>query len=111
MHQPLEPTRNKLWNDRDLPFRVGLAGKGPDEQQTPQGIAIADYGIREFPTTLFIGRDGKVVQRIYLHQVEENSAFYFKLAESIAHAVNPAQFKRSDCWTIATDGYQQLPIR
>ncbi|MCA9159907.1 MAG: TlpA family protein disulfide reductase, partial [Planctomycetales bacterium] len=72
LRQQLEPTRNELWNDRELPFRVALAGKGPDEQQTPQGTAIADYGVREFPTTLLIGRDGKVLQRIYPHQADGN---------------------------------------
>lgn len=80
LNKQLEATRKNLWNDRDLPFRVALAGS-PEGAPTPQGTVIADYGIREFPTTLLIGRDGKVVGRIYPQQVDENLKLIRELLE------------------------------
>lgn len=80
LNKQLEATRKNLWNDRDLPFRVALAGS-PEGAPTPQGTVIADYGIREFPTTLLIGRDGKVVGHIYPQQVDENLKLIRELLE------------------------------
>ncbi|MBN2130328.1 MAG: TlpA family protein disulfide reductase [Sedimentisphaerales bacterium] len=43
------------WQDKELPFAVGLdAGE-------KSGATHAAYGIRQWPTTLLIGRDGKLV--------------------------------------------------
>ena len=80
LNKQLEAPRKNLWNDRDLPFRVALAGS-PEGAPTPQGTVIADYGIREFPTTPLIGRDGKVAGCVYPQQVDENVRLIRELLE------------------------------
>ncbi|QJX00452.1 redoxin family protein [Frigoriglobus tundricola] len=59
----LVATRKELWKGKDMPFPSALVsgtriGTGEDKQP---GGAIAQFGIRGFPTCLLIDRDGKVV--------------------------------------------------
>ena len=61
--------RDALWDGRRIPFPValavlggetGLGGEAGDGAAAPSSSALEDYGIRYFPTTLLIGRDGKL---------------------------------------------------
>jgi len=65
MDQKLETVRKNLWNWRDLPFLVALDGGGltrvVHSATTARGATTAAYGIHSFPTSLLIGRDGKVL--------------------------------------------------
>jgi uncharacterized protein (TIGR03067 family) len=63
LDEKLVDIRKKLWQDRDLPFPVALAsgrrvedGKG----DALRGGPALQYGIPAYPTTVLIGRDGKV---------------------------------------------------
>jgi peroxiredoxin len=57
-----------VWGGRDLPFPVALDGGGEIRVRysavTTHGATTAMYGVASFPTTLIIGRDGKVLDNI-----------------------------------------------
>ena len=65
MDQKLTNTRKTLWSGRDLPFPVALDGGGesrvPYTSGTRRGKTNAAYGINEYPTTIAIGRDGRII--------------------------------------------------
>ncbi|HXE55191.1 MAG TPA: TlpA disulfide reductase family protein [Tepidisphaeraceae bacterium] len=68
MDAKLAQDRAKFWGGRDLPFPIALDGGGPTRIMyttiTARGATTAEYGIVSFPTTLVIGRDGKVLREI-----------------------------------------------
>jgi thiol-disulfide isomerase/thioredoxin len=68
MEHRLESVRQKYWGGRDLPFLVALDGGGSTRIKyssfTAKGATTAAYGISSFPTTLAIGRDGKVIGQV-----------------------------------------------
>jgi thiol-disulfide isomerase/thioredoxin len=75
LNEQLKKAKSTIWKGRDLPFRVALAGGGPvqlNEFSMANGQAIADYGIVEFPTTLLIDREGKIVSRLDPNSHEKN---------------------------------------
>ena len=65
MDQKLQSIRARYWKGRDLPFVVALDGGGETRivhsAGTTRGATTAAYGIRSFPTTLLIGRDGTLI--------------------------------------------------
>jgi thiol-disulfide isomerase/thioredoxin len=65
MDQKLESVRKDLWKGRDLPFMVALDGGGETRvvhsAVKARGATTAVYGIHSFPTTLVVGRDGKLL--------------------------------------------------
>jgi beta-lactamase regulating signal transducer with metallopeptidase domain/peroxiredoxin len=66
MDTKLEKVKEKYWMGRDLPFLVALDGGGEREVQGSDGVMVrgattAAYGVSLFPTTVLIGRDGRVV--------------------------------------------------
>jgi thiol-disulfide isomerase/thioredoxin len=62
------------WNGRDLPFPVAIDGGGTKRikysSETVQGATIAAYGIEAWPTTVVIGRDGKVIEQLVIGSQE-----------------------------------------
>jgi hypothetical protein len=57
--------KNELWKGKDLPFPVALtSGKNilNGDKKTFSG-PVEQYGVRGFPTTVLIDRDGNVVGR------------------------------------------------
>jgi thiol-disulfide isomerase/thioredoxin len=64
----LEASRKQIWGGRDLPFLIALDGGGRthivDTASSGSGETTAAYGIHSFPTTLLIGRDGKLVEKM-----------------------------------------------
>jgi len=68
MNLAMEKIRDQSWAGRDLPFLIALDGGGPTRitytDATDRGATTAAYGIESFPTTLLIGRDGRVVDRM-----------------------------------------------
>lgn len=68
MDQKLERARKELWQGRDLPFPVALDGGGETrivhEAARARGATTAAYGVKAFPTTLLLARDGTVVAHI-----------------------------------------------
>ncbi len=56
------------WNGRDLPFLVAIDGGGTKRikhsSTTVQGATTAAYGIEAWPTTIVIGRDGRVIEQV-----------------------------------------------
>jgi thiol-disulfide isomerase/thioredoxin len=71
MDRKLETARKEAWGGRDLPFLVALDGGGQSPIQgtgsTAAGKTTAAYGITQFPTTLLVGRDGKVIGSVKLY--------------------------------------------
>jgi len=63
----LDGIRKRDWNGRNLPFPVAIDG-GPvgDPGSNSRGTTSTDYGITSFPTTLVIGRDGKLIEELDL---------------------------------------------
>jgi thiol-disulfide isomerase/thioredoxin len=64
----LEKLRNTPWtgwNGRNLPFLIALDGGGPTRVKFAstytKGATTAAYGISGWPTTIAIGRDGRVI--------------------------------------------------
>lgn len=66
MDGKLTEVRQKFWNGRDLPFLVALDGGGKTRIKytatLTSGATTAAYGIVAFPTSVLIGRDGKVLR-------------------------------------------------
>jgi uncharacterized protein (TIGR03067 family) len=70
--------KKKVWNNKDLPFPVALvAGKG--EGDAKAGGAPEQYGVLGWPTTVLIGRDGKVVGKFAARDVKAASKEIEKL--------------------------------
>src|SRR5262249_28044862 len=63
LDEKLAETRKSLWKGKDLPFPIALtSGKQVGEGDArSRGQAAAQYGVMKYPTTILIGRDGKVV--------------------------------------------------
>jgi len=68
VNKQTETAKKNLWQGRDLPFRIALAGGGPTAiegtEAKANGQTIADYGINSFPTTLLINQQGNLVTRL-----------------------------------------------
>ena len=68
MDKAIEKIRGESWNGRNLPFLIALDGGGLTRikytNTMDRGATTAAYGIESFPTTLLIGRDGRVVDRM-----------------------------------------------
>jgi thiol-disulfide isomerase/thioredoxin len=58
------------WKGRNLPFLIALDGGGETRVKyssfTARGATTAAYGITSFPTTVAIGRDGKVIGEVFV---------------------------------------------
>ncbi|HEY2584879.1 MAG TPA: TlpA disulfide reductase family protein [Tepidisphaeraceae bacterium] len=65
LDQKLEPIRKQHWNGRELPFAVALDGGGETRivhsAAKTRGATTAAYGIRSFPTTLLVDRNGTLL--------------------------------------------------
>jgi thiol-disulfide isomerase/thioredoxin len=71
MDQKWEKIRKDLWDGRDFPFVVALDGGGSvrvaGTGKYLRGATTAAYFINGFPTTLLVGRDGKVAAEVRLY--------------------------------------------
>jgi len=79
----LVSTKKNLWKGKDMPFPSALVsgtriGTGDDKQP---GGAIAQYGIRDFPTCLLIDREGKVVGEFNNRDIKKASEEIDKLLQ------------------------------
>lgn len=67
MDKELAEARKDLWKGRDLPFLIALDGGGDTliegTDLKSRGATTAAYGVRSFPTTVLIDRDGRLVSR------------------------------------------------
>jgi len=83
MDQKLAKTREKIWMGRDLKFPIALDGGGKTKingtNLTARGATTAAYGITLFPTTVLIGRDGKVIERFHAPSLDDKIAKLEKL--------------------------------
>lgn len=68
MDEKLKPIAKDYWNGRDLPFLIALDGGGETRivhtAKKVRGATTAEYGVVAWPTTVIIGRDGKVVKEM-----------------------------------------------
>ncbi len=68
MDERLAQARKKHWGDRDLPFLVALDGGGltpvPGDELSTSGATTAAYGIRAFPTSVLIDKQGNVAGKV-----------------------------------------------
>ena len=73
------------WADRRLPFRVALDGGGETRvagsAQTARGATTAAYGVDSFPTTILIGRDGRVIGEADVRDPDTRGRIVAALAE------------------------------
>lgn len=69
LESKLAELRERAWEGRALPFRIALDGGGETLIEgtdiNARGATTAAYGIRSFPTTLLIDRDGKLAGEIH----------------------------------------------
>jgi RNA polymerase sigma factor (sigma-70 family) len=56
--------KKELWKDRDLPFPVAMVS-GKQKENDARGELADKYGIRGYPSTVLIDRDGKVVGKFH----------------------------------------------
>jgi thiol-disulfide isomerase/thioredoxin len=68
----------KIWMGRDLNFPVALDGGGRTRiagtDETAPGATTAAYGITSFPTTVLIGRDGRVIGEFHAPSLDDKIA-------------------------------------
>ena len=53
--------KKEVWKGKDLPFPVALTSGHRDDDAEGRGGVAGTYGIRGYPSTILIDRDGKVV--------------------------------------------------
>jgi thiol-disulfide isomerase/thioredoxin len=77
LNRRLAKVRNESWagwNRRTLPFLVAIDGGGSKRikysSTTVQGATTAAYGIEAWPTTIVIGRDGRIIEQIDVRSQE-----------------------------------------
>jgi len=74
MEAKLQKARQTYWKGRDLPFLVALDGSDPaieGAERPSEGATTAAYGIRSYPTTILIDREGNVVGEMNLFRGKE----------------------------------------
>jgi len=74
MEAKLQKARQTYWEGRDLPFLVALDGSDPAVEGTErprEDTTTAAYGIRSYPTTILIDRQGNVVGEMNLFRGKE----------------------------------------
>ncbi len=71
MDAKLARPRKDYWRGRDLPFLVALdSDQSPhasDQAEASHGSTTAAFGVRSFPTTFVVGRDGTLLREIDLN--------------------------------------------
>jgi len=69
-----EKIRKQVWGGRKIPFPVALDGGGktrvPGSKRRARGATTAAYGINAFPTSLLIDRNGILVERLAVRNIE-----------------------------------------
>jgi len=61
--------KKSAWKDRDLPFPVALTS-GKVTASEARGAVAEKYGVRSYPTTILIDRDGKVVGHFHARDIK-----------------------------------------
>jgi hypothetical protein len=77
----LASVRKEIWKGKDMPFPSALvsgARVSTGDDKRPGG-SVALYGVRGFPTTILIDRDGKVVGQFHARDIKAASAEIEKL--------------------------------
>ena len=77
----LVATKKDLWKGKDMPFSSALVSGtrvGTGDERRPGG-SVALYGVRGFPTTILIDREGKVVGQFHARDIKSASAEIEKL--------------------------------
>lgn len=64
LDEKLAEFKRDIWKGRDLPFSVAMTSGRVLENDARGGLADK-YGIRGYPSTVLIGRDGKVVGKFH----------------------------------------------
>ncbi len=63
--------RKGIWKGKELPFPVAMiSGKKAKDENAPGG-PVHRYGVRAFPTTLLIDREGKLVRNLHFKNLNE----------------------------------------
>jgi uncharacterized protein (TIGR03067 family) len=73
-----------IWKDKDLPFPIALSsgaevGKGDNNRR---GVTAAQYSVSSYPTTILIGRDGRIMGDFSAHDAKLAIAQIEKLLEN-----------------------------
>jgi thiol-disulfide isomerase/thioredoxin len=72
LDEKLAMYKKDIWKGRDIPFPIALTvGKlRGDEENYSRGSLAAKYGIRGYPSTILIDREGKVVGKFNAHDTK-----------------------------------------
>ncbi len=94
MDEKLVKTRERIWMGHDLNFPIALDGGGETRingtDRIVQGATTAAYGITAFPTTVLIGRDGKVIEKFHAPSLDDKIA---KLEELLGVQAKKPQWR------------------
>ena len=71
--------KKEVWKGKDLPFPVALTSGRLDESSGTRGGLAEKYGIRGYPSTILIDREGKVVGKFQARDSKEAIAAVEKL--------------------------------
>lgn len=76
--------KNGIWKGKDLPFSIAMTagtevGEGENKRR---GITASQYAVSSYPTTILIGRDGRVTGRFPARDAKSAIAYVEKLLDT-----------------------------
>ena len=81
--EKIAPHKKELWHGKDLPFSVALTYKNDsDDALSTDPTPAVQYGIRSYPTTVLIDRQGKVVREFAIYESSDVTAQIEELLQS-----------------------------
>lgn len=81
LDEKLTAYKKEVWKGRDLPFPSVLVS-GKLTEKDARGVLAEKYGIRSYPSTILIDRDGKVVGKLHAREAKSAAAEMEKILKA-----------------------------